>query len=98
TSANVCGNYSRAVLMKTKSDGLLSSGPSPAEVSPPVEPSSEIPNASSDEIGKERGEGERFRLRKEFPSLQSGFVFLENAGGSQVPACVADAIRDYMLT
>jgi len=37
-------------------------------------------------------------LRKQFPSLQSGFIFLENAGGSQVPASVANAIRDYMLT
>ncbi len=37
-------------------------------------------------------------VRKRFPALQSGFTFLENAGGSQVPGCVADAIRDYMLT
>ena len=38
------------------------------------------------------------RIRSHFPSLASGFAFLENAGGSQVPALVADAIRDYMLT
>jgi cysteine desulfurase family protein (TIGR01976 family) len=38
------------------------------------------------------------RVRDWFPSLRSGTVFLENAGGSQVPAVVADAIRDYMLT
>src|SRR2546423_3648823 len=37
-------------------------------------------------------------LRAQFPSLESGFIFLENAGGSQVPAGVANAIRDYMLT
>jgi cysteine desulfurase family protein (TIGR01976 family) len=36
-------------------------------------------------------------IRRHFPSLGAGTVFLENAGGSQVPACVADAIRDYML-
>ncbi|MEZ0327865.1 MAG: cysteine desulfurase-like protein [Fimbriimonas sp.] len=37
-------------------------------------------------------------VRNRFPALQSGFTYLENAGGSQVPASVADAIRDYMLT
>lgn len=37
-------------------------------------------------------------IRKQFPALQQETVFLENAGGSQVPAIVADAIRDYMLT
>lgn len=36
-------------------------------------------------------------IRQHFPSLGSPTVFLENAGGSQVPACVADGIRDYML-
>lgn len=36
-------------------------------------------------------------VRSQFPALESGFVFLENAGGSQVPKVVADAIRDYML-
>lgn len=36
-------------------------------------------------------------IRAEFPALESGFIFLENAGGSQVPRAVADAIRDYML-
>src|SRR5690242_16852559 len=38
------------------------------------------------------------KLRSYFPSLRSGFAYLENAGGSQVPGLVADAIRDYMLT
>jgi len=38
------------------------------------------------------------RLRAWFPSLTQGSVLLENAGGSQVPAVVADAIRDYMLS
>ncbi len=37
------------------------------------------------------------RIREQFPALSSGTVFLENAGGSQVPRCVADAMRDYML-
>jgi cysteine desulfurase family protein (TIGR01976 family) len=38
-------------------------------------------------------------IRDHFPSLAaSRDVFLDNAGGSQVPATVADAIRDYMLS
>jgi len=38
-------------------------------------------------------------LRSHFPALQRGSeVLMDNAGGSQVPACVAEAIRDYMLT
>lgn len=37
------------------------------------------------------------QIRAQFPSIASDFAFLENAGGSQVPAVVADAIRDYML-
>ncbi|MDY7110081.1 MAG: cysteine desulfurase-like protein [Planctomycetota bacterium] len=36
------------------------------------------------------------RLRGRFPALDSETVFLENAGGSQVPAVVADAIHEYM--
>ena len=32
-----------------------------------------------------------------FPALRSETVFLENAGGSQMPAIVADRMRDYML-
>ena len=37
-------------------------------------------------------------IRAQFPALAaSGTVFLENAGGSQVPRSVADAVRDYML-
>ena len=35
-------------------------------------------------------------LRARFPALAGGTVFLENAGGSQVPACVADAIHRYL--
>lgn len=35
-------------------------------------------------------------IRAWFPALRSDTVFLENAGGSQVPGVVADAIRDYM--
>lgn len=37
------------------------------------------------------------RIRSAFPALNCGVAFLENAGGSQVPACVADSIREYML-
>jgi cysteine desulfurase family protein (TIGR01976 family) len=40
----------------------------------------------------------RDAVRAWFPSLRSGFAYLENAGGAQVPGVVADAIRDYMLT
>jgi len=41
---------------------------------------------------------ERDRIRAQFPALAGDTVFLENAGGSQVPAVVADGIRDYMLS
>lgn len=37
-------------------------------------------------------------VRRWFPALATGFAYLENAGGSQVPQVVADAICDYMLT
>ncbi len=36
-------------------------------------------------------------LRALFPALAQPMALLENAGGSQVPRCVADAIRAYML-
>jgi cysteine desulfurase family protein (TIGR01976 family) len=36
------------------------------------------------------------RIRARFPALDSKTIFLENAGGSQVPAAVADAIHEYM--
>lgn len=35
-------------------------------------------------------------IRSQFPALATGFAYLENAGGSQVPAGVPDAMRDYM--
>jgi selenocysteine lyase/cysteine desulfurase len=38
------------------------------------------------------------QIRAQFPSLECGFAYLENAGGSQVPRMVADAMRDYMLS
>jgi cysteine desulfurase family protein (TIGR01976 family) len=38
------------------------------------------------------------RIRSWFPGLATPTALLENAGGSQVPGVVADAIRDYMLT
>jgi selenocysteine lyase/cysteine desulfurase len=37
-------------------------------------------------------------IRGEFPALAQDFVFLDNAGGSQVLARVADRVRDYLLT
>ena len=37
-------------------------------------------------------------IRDEFPALAGGFVFLDNAGGSQVLRRVADRIHDYLLT
>lgn len=37
-------------------------------------------------------------IRAQFPALAGETILLENAGGSQVPRCVADAIRDYMLS
>ncbi len=37
-------------------------------------------------------------VRACFPSLKDGFAFLDNAGGSQVPAVVIDAIADYFRT
>ncbi len=40
----------------------------------------------------------RERIRAQFPALAGSTVYLENAGGSQVPAVVPDHIRDYMLT
>ncbi len=41
---------------------------------------------------------DRGAIRREFPALARDTVFLENAGGSQVPRLVADAMRDYMLS
>ena len=38
------------------------------------------------------------RVRSQFPALGSGTVFLDNAGGSQTLASVADRARDYLLT
>ena len=37
-------------------------------------------------------------VRDQFPALASGFVYLDNAGGSQTLGRVADRIRDYLLT
>lgn len=41
---------------------------------------------------------QREHIRAQFPALAGPTVFLENAGGSQVPAAVADRMRDYMLS
>jgi cysteine desulfurase family protein (TIGR01976 family) len=40
---------------------------------------------------------EREQIRCQFPALAGDTVFLENAGGSQVPRSVARRISDYML-
>jgi cysteine desulfurase family protein (TIGR01976 family) len=45
------------------------------------------------EISNER----RRSIRSHFPALAGDTVFLENAGGSQVPQSVVDRMRDYML-
>jgi cysteine desulfurase family protein (TIGR01976 family) len=45
------------------------------------------------EVTNERRES----IRSAFPALAGATVFLENAGGSQVPRVVADRVRDYML-
>jgi len=37
-------------------------------------------------------------MRDRFPSLADGFVFMDNAGGSQVPVDVIDAVADYFRT
>lgn len=37
------------------------------------------------------------QIRAQFPSLANGEIFMDNAGGAQVPLSVADAIRDYLL-
>jgi cysteine desulfurase family protein (TIGR01976 family) len=37
-------------------------------------------------------------IRAQFPALSSGFVYLDNAGGSLVLGGVADRVRDYLLT
>lgn len=37
-------------------------------------------------------------VRAEFPALDSDYIYLDNAGGSQVLKRVADRVRDYLLT
>jgi cysteine desulfurase family protein (TIGR01976 family) len=37
-------------------------------------------------------------VRAAFPALASGFVFLDNAGGSQTLGRVAERVREYLLT
>ena len=37
-------------------------------------------------------------VRAQFPALSSGYVYLDNAGGSQTLGRVADRVRDYLLT
>ncbi|MBS0188333.1 MAG: aminotransferase class V-fold PLP-dependent enzyme [Planctomycetes bacterium] len=35
-------------------------------------------------------------IRSMFPGLSTGTIMLDNAGGSQLPRCVIDAMREYM--
>jgi selenocysteine lyase/cysteine desulfurase len=37
-------------------------------------------------------------VRSQFPSLQSGYTFMDNAGGSQVPQQVVDRISEYLTS
>ncbi len=37
-------------------------------------------------------------VRAQFPALSSGYLYLDNAGGSQVLVGVADRVRDYLLS
>jgi cysteine desulfurase family protein (TIGR01976 family) len=43
-------------------------------------------------------DAERARIRAQIPALAGDTIFLENAGGSQVPKVVADRIYDYMVS
>ena len=45
---------------------------------------------------KRPNENDLEQYRQQFPALQGRTIFLENAGGSQVPAMVIDAISRYM--
>ena len=36
------------------------------------------------------------QVRSQFPALGSGFAFLENAGGSQLPSCVINAMTSFL--
>ena len=40
---------------------------------------------------------DRASIRGQFPGLRDDEIFLDNAGGSQVPRAVVDRIRDYMI-
>ena len=37
-------------------------------------------------------------VRAQFPALANGFVFLDNAGGSQILGRVVERISDYLIT
>ncbi len=49
-------------------------------------------------MNSEISRSDRERIRAQFPALAGETVYLENAGGSQVPLCVAERIHDYMLS
>jgi cysteine desulfurase family protein (TIGR01976 family) len=48
-------------------------------------------------VSTEISSNQRELIRNQFPALSGDTVFLENAGGSQVPHSVARRISDYML-
>lgn len=37
-------------------------------------------------------------VRSQFPALADGFVYMDNAGGAQVPRVVGDRVRDFLLS
>ncbi len=37
------------------------------------------------------------KARSQFPALKSGFIFADNAGGSQTAVGVADRVYDYLM-
>jgi len=43
------------------------------------------------------GDRIRDRIRGQFPALAGDTIYFDNAGGSQVPRCVADAVHRYLL-
>lgn len=58
-----------------------------------------LPDASAPTGDSAAADGVRIqRIREQFPAINSTqTALLDNAGGSQAPRAVADAIRDYML-
>lgn len=47
-------------------------------------------------LGMDKNRPDQTAIRSQFPALESGFAFLENAGGSQLPRGVIQAMSDFM--